>query len=586
MTYQIENQTLTIENNRVWANGSVMKLSTRAHAALILFLQSNGQVLSKEHLMQQLWQGVVVSDDSLFKVIQEIRSAFKRMGVEAQVLNNVYGQGYQWVLPTANPKHANKLRMAWVIVPLVLVIGLLFWFKPQAEQSQTDAVFEAQVRAIKAGEGVELPELDDLNKRQPLDFLKANYLHALKLYLSGQYEQSIKLLNDGLDSKQVKRAHWLQGDAHYLLAKMYIYRDDKDTLKNHLDDAERIYQQVDDADGLLDVAIERARYHQVLLEFEYSIELLYQVADQARAAGDDYHELKAMSNLAYAYQQLNQPEQRQAVLEQSLELALALADGRYAAFSYGELAEIYADLGNHERAMKHAELALRHVVNQHDTNVFQQGFSAFYQLLQPFGHTQLAEKYLQQAIDVQAHFNDEGVLVVAELDLAQVLITQGNHQDSLDLLHGLMREELTLSEQQQTQAMVAYNKYHLKDNIGAYTGSRPVIEASDVSRLARLYAQSAFVLSAWQLERSDEARQAMQHFAEWVNQDNANEMFLFLSVADQVADELGLSQWSSTARQQAKQDLINKTSQIKNQTRPDQELLQSLDNYLHNIKAL
>jgi len=583
MKYPLYQHTLTVDNEQVYANGHGLNLSARGHAALIMMLQSNGRILNKEQLMKQLWQGLVVSDDSLFKVIQEIRSELRKLGVKQQVLVNVYGKGYQWKVP--QQQHHSKTPFMWV---LLLLIGItMLWYFTQADPvpQLNDQQFDAQLKAIQSGAEVVLPPVPAPNSGHPVDQLMVRYLHAVQAHQSGHYEQSIQLLKQGLKLHQGQPIHPLLADAHYLLARMYIYRDDRNTLKHHLDEAQRLFAELNDNDGLLDVAIERARYYQVLLAFDRSVELLHQVLTEARAQGSQSHELRAHSNLAYAHQQLRQPAQRMQALQQSLELALQLADGKYAAYSYGELAEIYAQQGQYKQAMKQAELALRFVINQHDTNVFQQGFSAFYLLLRPLGHDDLAEKYLQRAIDTQQQFNDQVMLVTAELQLAKIYSAQQQHERSTAILNTLAAEQLTLEEQQELQALLAYNSYFTRDNISAFTRSKPMIDSGQSNRQAQLYARAAYVLSGWQLERMVEVKDALEQFAAWVNQDDADEMTVFLMVVDVLADDFPLAAWDAASRKHMAEQVVSRKAEIRQQTRPDDQLMIDLDAYLDRIMA-
>jgi DNA-binding winged helix-turn-helix (wHTH) protein/tetratricopeptide (TPR) repeat protein len=586
-TYPLLQHKLTISEHRVLVDGEALNVSSRGHQALIMLLESEGQVLGKDALIEHLWQGVVVSDDSLFKVIQEVRQAIKQLGVVEQVVANVYGKGYQWVAPTQTTPASVSVGTSpwWLVSSLVLLIGgmIWLWYEPHTPMT-TDEWFAQQVSNIKSGVTPDLTLLQASSDQHPLDQLKLGYLHGLSLHQSGQYEPSIQSLKQGLEAYLNEPAHPAQADSHYLLARMYIYRDDRPTLKHHLDEAEQLYQSLGDESGMLDVAVERARYHQVLLEFEHSVELLKAVYQHASETDNAHHQLRALSNLAYAHQQLDQPQQREAVLQEALELSLDLSDGRYAAYSYGELAEIYALRREYGRAMKHAELALRYVMNQRDTNVFQQGFSAFYLLLRPLGHTGLAERYLKQAIEIQSLFNDQGVLVNAELNLAKVYLSQGRVEVASAVLSALLTEQLTAVEQLETEALLAYSLYLQGDNIGAYTRAQPLLEAGQANRPTRLYAQAAFVLGAWQLEREQEAGASLQAMANWIDQANPDEMALFLQLAEATAADLTLPGWGAAERQSAQASLVASREDMIRQTQPNEQLMQDLDRYLQAIR--
>jgi len=63
--------------------------------AIQLFLNSKNSTISKHHLMEYIWGTVIVSDNSIFKLVQNIRSIFIDAGLPEDTIENVYGKGYQ-----------------------------------------------------------------------------------------------------------------------------------------------------------------------------------------------------------------------------------------------------------------------------------------------------------------------------------------------------------------------------------------------------------------------------------------------------------------------------------------------------------
>lgn len=74
--------------------GEAIKLRPKTFDMLRLFAENAGRVLSKQELMEALWPGVYVSDDSLFQCIREIRTA---LGDDRRKLvRNIPGRGYMF----------------------------------------------------------------------------------------------------------------------------------------------------------------------------------------------------------------------------------------------------------------------------------------------------------------------------------------------------------------------------------------------------------------------------------------------------------------------------------------------------------
>jgi DNA-binding winged helix-turn-helix (wHTH) protein/tetratricopeptide (TPR) repeat protein len=81
------------------ADGTAIRLRPKALDMLSLFVASQGQVLSKRHLIEAVWPDVHVSEDSLFQCISELRTA---LGDERrQMIRLVSGQGYVFDAPVA-----------------------------------------------------------------------------------------------------------------------------------------------------------------------------------------------------------------------------------------------------------------------------------------------------------------------------------------------------------------------------------------------------------------------------------------------------------------------------------------------------
>lgn len=83
-------------------DGSVVELRPQAWGALRLLAASPGRLVSKDHFMQTLWPGVVVTDGSLAQAISDVRAALGPQG--HQVIRTVARRGYMLaVQPSAPP---------------------------------------------------------------------------------------------------------------------------------------------------------------------------------------------------------------------------------------------------------------------------------------------------------------------------------------------------------------------------------------------------------------------------------------------------------------------------------------------------
>ena len=73
-------------------DGETVKLRPKTFSMLTLFAANAGRVVSKQELMDAVWPGVHVAEDSLFKCIRELRTALG--DDKRQLIKLASGQGY------------------------------------------------------------------------------------------------------------------------------------------------------------------------------------------------------------------------------------------------------------------------------------------------------------------------------------------------------------------------------------------------------------------------------------------------------------------------------------------------------------
>lgn len=155
-------------------DGSVTRLRPKAFELLKLFVTNSHRVLGKQDLMDVVWPGIHVGEDSLFQCIREIRTALGDS--ERQMIKLVSGRGYLFAvdvthgqeretalpLPQAGNQSGARLRRRLRTVVLaslgVLVVALLILFNRSYLFQQSRPVLEMLPIADASGspEGVAL----------------------------------------------------------------------------------------------------------------------------------------------------------------------------------------------------------------------------------------------------------------------------------------------------------------------------------------------------------------------------------------------------------------------------------------------
>jgi DNA-binding winged helix-turn-helix (wHTH) protein len=104
------------------ASGNAIPLRPRSFAVLRHLADNPGRLVTKDELMQAVWPGIAVTDDSLVQCIGEIRRA---IGDDAHaVLRTVPRRGYRLVPPQGRPEAPPRRLGGWARAVAVAAVLL------------------------------------------------------------------------------------------------------------------------------------------------------------------------------------------------------------------------------------------------------------------------------------------------------------------------------------------------------------------------------------------------------------------------------------------------------------------------------
>jgi DNA-binding winged helix-turn-helix (wHTH) protein len=75
------------------ADGVPVELGTRAFDLLLVLLEAEGSLVSKEQLLSGVWQGIVVSEENLKVQVAALRKA---LGADRDLIHTEFGRGYRF----------------------------------------------------------------------------------------------------------------------------------------------------------------------------------------------------------------------------------------------------------------------------------------------------------------------------------------------------------------------------------------------------------------------------------------------------------------------------------------------------------
>jgi len=85
-----------LRQRQLVADGVPIELGTRALDLLLVLLETDGSLVSKDELMSRVWPGIVVAEENLKTQIFALRKA---LGEDRDFIRTEFGRGYRFAAP-------------------------------------------------------------------------------------------------------------------------------------------------------------------------------------------------------------------------------------------------------------------------------------------------------------------------------------------------------------------------------------------------------------------------------------------------------------------------------------------------------
>src|SRR5271165_6958682 len=141
------------ELNRIQRNGEKAHLEPKVMEVLVCLAEANGHVVSREQLIQHVWQETFVTDDVLKGSVWQLRKAFQDDSKHPKVVETIPKSGYRLLLPVRGVKggkipvsHAQILALVSASVLVLAVAAAGIWYKHS--QRDEEAASTASVAVL------------------------------------------------------------------------------------------------------------------------------------------------------------------------------------------------------------------------------------------------------------------------------------------------------------------------------------------------------------------------------------------------------------------------------------------------------
>ena len=135
--FRFEEFSLDPDKGELRRDGALIELEPQVFRLLLLLVESEGRLISRDELLQEIWHGRIVSDSAISSRIKALRKALGDDGKQQRLLRTVPKRGFRFVAPIVSETSA----------PLPLRSAPVSASRP-AEPSGTDKVARADRPSI------------------------------------------------------------------------------------------------------------------------------------------------------------------------------------------------------------------------------------------------------------------------------------------------------------------------------------------------------------------------------------------------------------------------------------------------------
>lgn len=116
---------LDCDNRQLQRRGTPIELGSRYFDALTLLVARRGELVSKDTFMDDVWQGIPVTDEALTQCIRHLRRALSDNATNPRIIQTVPKHGYRFIAAISPQADAAPHTHASRIAGACTVSGLM-----------------------------------------------------------------------------------------------------------------------------------------------------------------------------------------------------------------------------------------------------------------------------------------------------------------------------------------------------------------------------------------------------------------------------------------------------------------------------
>ena len=155
--YSLEGWSIYPDQNLIVSNTGQVSIEPKTMSVLLLMIEKQGQTISRDQFINEVWGGSIVTDNSLNQSISKLRKIFNDETAKPRIIETVSKRGYRLIVSVRkidpdSPPHQDQpvfkrtYKIALGTLLLLITIGVSLWIYPKVNPDSkklTPQIFSA-----------------------------------------------------------------------------------------------------------------------------------------------------------------------------------------------------------------------------------------------------------------------------------------------------------------------------------------------------------------------------------------------------------------------------------------------------------
>src|SRR5439155_7925561 len=126
--YRFDDISVDVASFRVERGGRAVPLEPKAFDLLVLLLERQGRLVTKQEILDSVWRQTAVTDNALTRIVANLRKALGDDARDSKYIETIPTRGYRWLLPVqldgtepawSPVERSPKRRVVWLSAAVV-----------------------------------------------------------------------------------------------------------------------------------------------------------------------------------------------------------------------------------------------------------------------------------------------------------------------------------------------------------------------------------------------------------------------------------------------------------------------------------